>query len=59
MGEDPENFTQEKIDVINFFFFLLYSKNFSFKDALSYLLPSGLLDERARPKMRVKKEKNT
>jgi len=39
MGEDPENFNQEKID-----------------DALKYLLPSGLLDERARPKMRPPEE---
>ncbi|CAF3934626.1 unnamed protein product [Rotaria sordida] len=39
MGEDPEEFNQEKID-----------------DALSYLLPSGLLDERARPKMRPPEE---
>ncbi|UJR24861.1 hypothetical protein I4U23_006230 [Adineta vaga] len=39
MGEDPESFSQEKID-----------------DALNYLLPSGLLDERARPKMRPPEE---
>lgn len=39
MGEDPENFNQEKID-----------------NALNYLLPSGLLEERARPKMRPPEE---
>ncbi|CAF1327561.1 unnamed protein product [Adineta ricciae] len=39
MGEDPESFTQDKID-----------------EALNYLLPSGLLDERARPKMRPPEE---
>jgi hypothetical protein len=39
------------MNIFTKYFFIL---KLLFKDALSYLLPSGLLDERARPKMRVK-----